>query len=216
MECFSRWNITHAGLYTFAQSPKHLALYQKFGFSARFLTAILSKPVAPAPAATTEMRWSKYSDATDSECAAILSACREITGAAYAGLDLEREIRAVRTQELGDTVLVWDDSSLAGFAVCHCGPGTEAGNGKCYVKFGMVRPGVDGARVFGGLLARCEALAASRGLSRIDAGVNLNCHEAYRQMLDRGYRAELQGVAMHKPNEPGYHRPEIFVIDDWR
>ena|SRR4028118_28678 len=25
-----------------------------------------------------------------------------------------------------------------------------------------------------------------------------------------------QGVAMQKPNEPGYNRPDIFVLDDWR
>jgi hypothetical protein len=24
------------------------------------------------------------------------------------------------------------------------------------------------------------------------------------------------GVAMQKPNEPGYNRPDVFAIDDWR
>ena len=45
MKCFAGWGTTHAGLFTFAQSPKHLGLYQKFGFWPRFLTAIMSKPV---------------------------------------------------------------------------------------------------------------------------------------------------------------------------
>jgi len=26
----------------------------------------------------------------------------------------------------------------------------------------------------------------------------------------------MQGVTMHRPNEPGYSRPGAFVIDDWR
>ena len=29
-------------------------------------------------------------------------------------------------------------------------------------------------------------------------------------------RTDLQGVAMHKPNEAGYNNENIYVIDDWR
>jgi len=36
-------------------------------------------------------------------------------------------------------------------------------------------------------------------------------------MLARGYRSDLmQGIIMARPNEPGYNRPDVFVIDDWR
>ena len=35
-------------------------------------------------------------------------------------------------------------------------------------------------------------------------------------MLDRGFRATLQGVAMQLANAPGYNRADCFVIDDWR
>ena len=47
-------------------------------------------------------------------------------------------------------------------------------------------------------------------------GVNLARHDAYRLLLDRGYRAFLQGVAMQRPNEAGYNRPDVFALDDWR
>ncbi|WP_269321030.1 hypothetical protein [Fischerella sp. PCC 9605] len=36
------------------------------------------------------------------------------------------------------------------------------------------------------------------------------------QARDRGFRAEIIGVAMHRPNEAGYNRPDVFVLDDWR
>jgi hypothetical protein len=39
---------------------------------------------------------------------------------------------------------------------------------------------------------------------------------AYRVMRARGYRAGLVGVAMHRPDGPGYNRPDVFAIDDWR
>jgi hypothetical protein len=46
MERFAAWGVQHAGLFTFTHSPKHLGLYQKYGCWLRFLTAIMSKPVA--------------------------------------------------------------------------------------------------------------------------------------------------------------------------
>ena len=48
------------------------------------------------------------------------------------------------------------------------------------------------------------------------AGCNTGRKLAYALMRGRGFRAEMVGVAMHRPDQPGYNRPEIFVIDDWR
>jgi len=45
---FERWGVSHAGLFTFAESAKHVHLYGKFGFHPRFLTALM---IAPALAA---------------------------------------------------------------------------------------------------------------------------------------------------------------------
>src|SRR5258707_6556185 len=42
MEQFDTWETRHVGLFTFSDSAKHIALYQKYGFYARFLTAIMS------------------------------------------------------------------------------------------------------------------------------------------------------------------------------
>jgi hypothetical protein len=142
----------------------------------------------------------------------MLRSCRQVTDAAYEGLDIGREISAVAKQRFGDTLLLWGDGErLIGLAVCHCGAGTEAGSGACYVKFGIVRPGPTAAQDFDGLLEACESMAAERGLQRLVAGVNLARHEAYCRMLDRGFRTDLQGVAMQRPDEPGYNH-----IDDWR
>jgi GNAT superfamily N-acetyltransferase len=214
MELFERWEIRHAGLFTFAESPKHVALYQKFGFWPRFLTPIMSKPVEPTAGSP---HWSRYSEVSEDEREECLLACRELTDTIYEGLDLEREIRAVQAQGLGESVLLWDDSKLLGFAVCHCGPGSEAGSGACYIKFGAARPGAEAAKIFGRLLDACEALASVEGMSRLIAGVNTARRETYRRMLARGFRADiLQGVTMHRPDEPGYDRPDVYAVDDWR
>lgn len=216
MEIFAQWGIRHAGLYTFAQSPKHIGLYQKFGFWPRFLTAIMSKSVNPANPTGIGSPWSRYAEVPESEQGGCLRACRELTDALYEGLDLEREIRVVNAHGLGDTVLLWDSARLAGLAVCHCGPGSDAGSGVCYVKFGAVRPGPMAGPLFDRLLDACEALAAAKGASLFVAGVNTARHEAYHRMIARGFRTDQQGVVMQRPNEPGYNRPDVYAIDDWR
>jgi predicted N-acetyltransferase YhbS len=213
MELFAQRETKHAGLYTFAQSPKHIALYQKFGFWPRFLTAIMSKSVGQTGHA---LPWSRFSGMSGSEQEGCVSAGRELTDALYEGIDLEREIRAVNTQQLGDTVLLWDETRLVGLAVCHCGAGSEAGSGVGYVKFGAVRPGPTAEQKFDQLLAACEALAVAQGMSRLVAGVNTGRHEAYSRMMACGFRTDIQGVVMHRPNESGYNRPDVYAIDDWR
>ena len=209
LQCFEQWGTRHAGLFTFAHSAKHVGLYNKYGFWPRFLTAIMSKPVQ---AKQTTARWSKYSELGEEERNSCLNACRDLTDELYAGLNVEREIRAVEFQGLGETVLLRHDEELGGFALCHCGSGTEAGTNKCYLKFGVARSG----KLFDQLLDACEALAAERGMTRLEAGVNLARDQAYRQMLQLGFRTDIQGVTMHRPNEPGYSRSEVYLIDDWR
>jgi hypothetical protein len=46
--------------------------------------------------------------------------------------------------------------------------------------------------------------------------MNTARREAYRALLSRGYRVDFVGVAMQRPDEPGYNRPDVYVIDDWR
>jgi GNAT superfamily N-acetyltransferase len=213
MDIFERWETRQAALFTFPQSPKHIALYQKFGFWPQALTPVMVKPIAAAAKAAS---WSSYSEARPAARAAQLAACDALTDAVHTGLSVANEIRAVAEQGLGDTLLVEDGDRLAGFAVCHVGARTEAGSDAAYIKFAAVRPGPDAAREFERLLSACEDFAQARGVKRLVAGVNAARHDAYRAMLVRGFRTVLQGVAMQRPNAPGFNRPDCFVIDDWR
>lgn len=211
MDLLAKWGVRDAGLFTFAHSTKHVGLYQKFGFWPRYLTAIMSKRVEGRSDALV-----KLSTLGEDEQKHSLNECRKLTDSIYEGLDVSREIRGVRDQRLGETLLLWDHDSLGAFAICHCSEGSEAGNETCYVKFAAVAPGPNAERFFDRLLDGCETLAAERRLKRIEAGVNLSRGKAYRQMLGRGFRTDIQGVAMHKPDSPGYNCADVFVVDDWR
>ena len=207
------WGCRHTGLYTYSCSPKHLALYQKFGFWPRFLTAIMSLQVKSC---SPQGEITYYSQGQPHERPGLTKTCARLTDAVYPGLDVQREIHALHDQGLGDTLLLWGDPGLAGFAAVHCGPGSEAGSGACFIKFAAIRPGPQAAVYFDQLLQACEAFASSRGTVQLTAGVSLARQLAYQQMRARGFIIDIVGMNMHKPNEPGYHRPDAFVIDDWR
>jgi len=210
---FSEWQVRLAGLFTSPNSPKHLGLYHRYGYRPRFLTAVMARAME-ASAGTTAVR--RFSELSAPDQTAAVDGCRGITDAVFAGLDLTIEIRAIADLGLGDTILVGDDVEPAAFACCHVGAGTEAGSGACYVKFAAVRPGEEAARDFARLLAACMEFAASQGASRLVAGVNTARQEAYETLLQAGFRTVVLGVAMHRPNEGGYSRPGVYVLDDWR
>lgn len=213
-DAFERWGTTHSGLCTFPHSTKHVWLYQKFGFYPRYLTAIMA---APAGSATSMPGVSRYSALPADGRTAAEGLCRELAGQLYDGLDLSGEIRTVAAKRLGDTVLLHDSGSrLAGFAVCHWGPASEAGAGRLFIKFGAARPGPGAADRFAALLDACAVQAGEARLIEVVAGVSTARDEAYRMMGARGFRSLMHVVAMHRPNEPGYCQPGVFALDDWR
>jgi GNAT superfamily N-acetyltransferase len=212
VEQFDAWETRHAGLFTFAHSAKHVALYQKFGFYPRFLTAIMSAPAVGTNAAG----WSRFGALTEVQREEALCACRDVVETLYPGLDLSAEIGATHAQGLGDTVLVEDSNGVAAFAVCHHGPRSEAGADTCFIKFGAVRYGPAAEQNYLRLLDACGALAVAAGTPNLLAGANTARHEAYRHLVARGFRTVIQGVTMHRQNDPGYCRPGVYIIDDWR
>jgi GNAT superfamily N-acetyltransferase len=152
MSMFDDWGVTHRGLFAFGDSPKHVALYQSYGFLPRFLTSILAKRVSGHA-----QEWTSFSSLEDRE----------------QGLAEAAEVTA----------------SIAGR---------------------------DAPSRFGRLLDSCEAFATASGVSTVTLGVSTGRRGAYRQLLDRGYRAQRIGVTMHSPDVDAYHHPEAYVIDDWR
>lgn len=209
VKAFDDWGLRHTGLYTFSQSPKHVHLYQKFGYWPRYLTAILSRTPEPGPAPVL------LSGMKKEERERAIAACRKMTHAIDKGLDLTGEIQGVLKQRTGDVVLVYTRTQIEAFAICHTGPASEGGVKVCYVKFGAARGGPGAEARFTRLLDAIDAFAASRG-AMIEAGVNLSREDAYRAIRAHGYRVSMQGVAMQRPHAAGFNHPEAWIIDDWR
>jgi len=213
VEVYDRWRLRHSGLFTFADSAKHVALYQKFGFWTVSLMAMVARAVEPPPAGASS---ASLGDLHGDERAQAIASCRAATEAIYPGLDASDEIGAMARLGLGDVALVRAGGEVQGLAICHSGAGSEAGSGTSLVKFGVVRPGPSAAANFDRLLDACAALAARYGAGTLLVGVDLGCRAAYGRLLERGFRTQMQGVAMHRPDGPGYFARDAYVLDDWR
>ncbi|MCE9584744.1 MAG: GNAT family N-acetyltransferase [Planctomycetes bacterium] len=210
MKLFERWKLTHSGLFTFANSPKHVGLYQKFGYFPRYLTPVFSHPSAK-PARPTA--WTAYSTIPAENREDVQRACRVFANSLLSGLDLASEMQTLERLRLGETIIIGPPTKPDAFAVCHLGPKSEAGSGVCYVKFGAAKT----ANKFERLIEAVEAFAAERNLATVTFGVNAGRTEAYRAVVKRGYRADkIQGVIMERGGRPGYNRPGMFILDDWR
>jgi GNAT superfamily N-acetyltransferase len=211
LACAGRGDFAFTGLFTHPQSPKHIRLYESYGFRMQRITAVMAKAVAPVPAAARE-----FSRAPAAERAQLLAAARELTDGIFPGLDVSAEISDLAAHGLGETLLLESGGRLDALALCHAGAGSEASAGQVLVKFAAARGGKNAHRRFQRLLAACEAFAALRGAAQLVAGTNTGRAEAYELMLRAGFRTTMNGIAMTRPGTDGYNRPEIFAIDDWR
>src|SRR5919108_1187820 len=80
MELFERWGVRHAGLFTWPESPKHVGLYNKFGFWPQQLNPVLAKEPATVSGIALETFSCARAEGSADE---VLRRCRELTGAIY-------------------------------------------------------------------------------------------------------------------------------------
>ena len=213
MTVFEKWGVRHTGLCTFPHSPKHIGLYQKFGYWPQYLTPVMMRTPDAAPG---DSGWpALLSSQSRTQREETIRACGRLTNKILKGLDLGDEIRSVLKLSIGEVVLTFTRDTLDGFAVCMHGPGSEGGEKLCFVKFAAARSGTGAGERFSRLLAAVDAFAASHGIS-IEAGVNLAREDAYRRMRAHGYRIAMNVVAMQRPHTAGFNRPDVYVMDDWR
>jgi GNAT superfamily N-acetyltransferase len=213
MKIFDRWGVRHSALFTFPHSPRHVGLYQKFGYWPGSLTALVKR--APTPPAWSFALSAKIpvllSSLTSKEQERAIEACAKLTNSFERGLDLSDEMRAVMVQRTGDVILIEGRRALDAFAVCMHGAGSEGGEKTCYVKFAVARSG----ERFERLLDAIDALALARG-TEVEAGVSMACKNTFERLRSRGYRVVTLGVGMQKPHGEGFNRAAAYVLNDWR
>lgn len=219
---FDENKVTLQGVATFYGSPKHLLLYQKFGFKPKGLLAVTTRslerrePTPPARPSRSAPEIRRLSSLKEVQKKAMLGRIRRITNRIYPGLDLSKEVEIVDSLALGDVLLLERERQVLGFAICHTPGASEAPHGALYVKVLAVDPTRRRPEYFAQLLGAAEEMAVGAGLQRIIAPVYTRYWRAYQALLTAGYQIDMLLVRMKRGKKEDYEREDDFVLDDWR
>jgi N-acetylglutamate synthase-like GNAT family acetyltransferase len=221
-EFFDENKATLQGLATYPYSPKHLVLYQKFGYKPKGLVVVTSKTLdrnglaAAKPAPKLGLAVRRYSTLEEARKKQVMQKVRRITNALWRGLDLAKEIEIVDGLTLGDTLLLEKGREVIGFAVCHLPPNSEAPHGSAYVKLLAIDSRHRKPEHLHALLAGVEELAAAGQLQRVVVPAYTYYWTAYQTLLERGYHVDFTMVRMKQGKLEDYEDASDLVLDDWR
>jgi ribosomal protein S18 acetylase RimI-like enzyme len=221
-EFFDENKATLQGVATYPYSPKHLVLYQKFGYRPKGLVVVASKHldrreiVHVTKVARPGLEVRRYSSLEEAKKKPAMLKFRRITNAIWRGMDVGKEVEIVDGLALGDTLLLEKGRELIGFAVTHMPPNSEAPHGAAYVKFLAIDARHRRPEHLHLLLAAVEEMAAAAQLGQVVAPVYTYYWNAYQVLLERGYHADFTMVRMKRGKPEDYEDGSDLVLDDWR
>ncbi|HET8577985.1 MAG TPA: GNAT family N-acetyltransferase [Methylomirabilota bacterium] len=221
-EFFEENNATVQGLCTYPYSPKHLMLYQKFGYKPKGLVVITGKPldrreiVHATRTIKPGLGIRRYSTLEEAKKKQAMQKIRRITNAFWRGMDLAKEVEIVDGLTLGDTLLLEKGREVIGFAICHLPPNSEAPHGCAYVKFLAIDSRHRKPEYLHALLGAVEEMAGAAQLQRVVAPAYTYYWTAYQTLLERGYHVDFTMVRMKRGKQEDYEDPSDLVLDDWR
>src|SRR5207302_3855665 len=208
--CFDESKAPLQGVATYPYSPKHLGLYQKFGYRPKGLVVVTGKPmdrreiVQATRPAKPGLGVRRYSSLEEAKKKAAMQRVRRITNALYRGMDVGKEVEIVDGLALGDTLLLEKGRELIGFAVVHMPPNSEAPHGAAYVKFLAIDSRHRKPEHLQLLLAAAEEMAAAAQLGQVVAPAYTYYWTAYQVLLERGYHVDFTMVRMKRGKQEDY------------
>jgi len=221
-EFFDENKASLQGVATYPYSPKHLMLYQKFGYKPKGLVAITAKHldrreiVHATKTAKPGLSVRRYSSLEEVKKKPAMLKFRRIANSVWRGMDVGKEVEIVDGLALGDTVLLDKGRELIGFAIVHMPPNSEAPHGAAYIKFLAIDARHRKPEHLHALLGAVEDMAAAAQLSQVVAPVYAYYWTAYQALLERGYRVDFTMVRMKRGKQEDYETGSDLVLDDWR
>jgi ribosomal protein S18 acetylase RimI-like enzyme len=223
-EFFDENKATLHGAVTYPTSAKHLALFHKFGYKPKALTALMSRaldrsggrPVAPKPPLKGALAVRRYSTLEETRKKAALARFHKLTNAICRGLDVSKEVEIVDGLALGDTLLLERGGELIGFAIYHTPGVSEAPTGGLYVKFLAIDPRQRKVEHLEHFVTAIEELAQEHAIPRVILPVYLRYWLAYSPLIKCGYQVDFTMVRLQKGKPEDYEDSADLLLDDWR
>ena len=210
------------GCVTYPASPKHLALYHKFGYRPKSLVALMSRALErregrpPGNRLRAPFSVRRFSTLEETKKKAALARFHRITNGICRGLDVSKEVEIVDGLALGETLLLERGREMLGFAVCHTPGVSEAPVGALYVKYLAIDPQQKRPEFLEQFVAALEDVGYELGVQRVILPVYTRYWLAYSTVLRCGYQVDFTMLRMQRGKQEDYEDPTHLVLDDWR
>ena len=207
VEWLREQRLTTIGLETMPRTVENIGFYSRMAFIPGHLTVTLTGDV-PANVRSLRPAFVRLGDIPPAERDAFVTACRERLERSAPGCDYTREHDLTADLGIGDTIVL-DGNGIEGFALWHSAPLAEARPAE---ELRVLKLFAANGEAFGRLLVALEACAAKLRIRRVAVRCQTLYAEAYRLLVERGYRVRWTDLRMTLAGYPEPVVPEGEVL----
>lgn len=200
------------GLETMPRTMDNIGFYSTLGLIPGHLTLTVTVEgefAPPRPMGATAVR---LGGMDPNEIDRAVAKCLELTQSLLPGYDFSREIRLTEDLALGDTMMVFDGDTLAGFAVCHSVPLVE---GRVREELRVLKLVARSDETFDDLVTVLSDHARRSGTRRLAVRMQSAYTSCYRRLVNRGGKVRWSDLRM---TLDGYAEPmpeRGIVLSNW-
>ncbi len=198
------------GLETMPRTVDNIGFYSRLGFQPGHVTLTMMADTGPRPPAEPESE--TLGGLESAPRAARVAEIGRLVAALAPGYDFSREIELTLELALGDVVVFARDGKLAGFALCHAAPLAEGG-GRDEVR--ALKVGAVDTPALLGVLDAALAWARRHAVRRFAVRCQTAYTEAYRALVERGFRVRWSDLRMTLAGFPEQHPDRGVLWSNW-
>lgn len=200
------------GLETMPRTIDNIGFYSSLGMNPGYLTLTVSVDgvfAAPMPGHAGTLRLGSL---VPDELDKAVKECRALTESVLPGYDFSREIQLTEELALGDTIMLMDGDTVAGFALCHSVPLVE---GRVREELRVLKLVARDEDDFDALVTLLSDHARRSGTRRVALRMQGQYPGAYRRLMRRSARVRWSDLRM---TLDGYAEPvpqKGIVLSNW-
>jgi GNAT superfamily N-acetyltransferase len=198
---------TTIGLETMPRTVDNIGFYSRIGLVPGRLTVTLVHDVPRRGAGAPELL-SAAGTAWDER----VEECRRLTDRLIPGVDFTRELALTRDLDIGDTTLLRDGRTLAGFALWHSTP-LAAGRPKDELR--VLKVVAATAEAFERLIQAVQTSATTERVSRVAIRCQTEFTHAYLKLIELGYRVHWTDLRMLLQDYPQPSPGKGVLMSNW-
>lgn len=203
---------TVVGLETMPRTMDNIGFYSSLGMNPGYLTLTVTVDGVFAPPMTGRASAVRLGSLIADEFDGAVKECRALTDSVLAGYDFSREIQLTEELALGDTIMLMEGDSLAGFALCHSVPLVE---GRVREELRVLKLVARSDDQFDSLVTVLSDHARRSGTRRVALRMQGQYPAAYRRLMRRGARVRWSDLRMTLDGHAEPVAERGIVLSNW-